>query len=64
MSILFTPKHQEAEDERTIAKTLEHIKKNGLQIGNRWKIAQEKTETSEPLMFRDCVSGKHISFEG
>ena len=35
---------------------LEHIRVNGLRLGNRWKIQEEGTNSYEALVFRDLTS--------
>lgn len=35
---------------------LQDIKKNGLLLGNRWKISEEGTGSYEALVFRDMVA--------
>ena len=35
---------------------LAHIKKNGIYLGNRWRIAEEGTGSYEALVFRDITS--------
>jgi hypothetical protein len=35
---------------------LYHIKTNGLEFGNRWKLEEEGTGTYEALVFRDMSS--------
>lgn len=40
----------------TLEEVLEHIKKNGINLGNRWRIAEEGTGSYEALVFRDLTS--------
>jgi hypothetical protein len=35
---------------------LEHIKNNGLYLGNRWRIAEEGTNSYEAIVFRDMTT--------
>lgn len=41
---------------KVTAQVLSDIKKNGLYLGNRWKIAEEGTGSYETLVFRDMTS--------
>lgn len=38
---------------------LNDIKKNGISLGNRWKISEEGTNTYEALVFRDVTTTKN-----
>ncbi len=40
----------------TLEEVLEHIKKNGIHLGNRWRIAEEGTGSYEALVFRDLTT--------
>lgn len=39
---------------------LDDIKRNGLYLGNRWRIAEEGTGSYEALVFRDMTSSRTV----
>ena len=39
---------------------LDDIKKNGLYLGNRWRIAEEGTGSYEALVFRDMTTSRTV----
>lgn len=39
---------------------LDDVKKNGLYLGNRWRIAEEGTGSYEALVFRDMTSSRTV----
>jgi hypothetical protein len=43
---------------RITGEVLSDIKKNGLYLGNRWRIAEEGTGSYEALVFRDMTTTK------